>query len=1034
MKPLKTVIVALPITVLLVFGFSLPSFSKDLKGYCCINGQVVPGYQSKCGKHFYPSKEKAEYACKPKKTHSFSSSSKSSKPIVDSSVKAFCCENGNIVKRKMTLKALKASETCSTDSKKIEEFCGFCCKNGKVSSISSSDEKKKSCVAGQLYGEKSLAERNCGWCCQNGKVHSVAKLSQCRTRKLYSTQGEADDACKAKEKEGFCIAKDGKRILPDLTLQQCEKREKGNFFRTRALAQIALLKNEKKRKFRKENKISVSDQPGLLREQLTRAQPDLVPTRLWTDASTCRLWSEWENQGVAAPEKTFTERYTLNGHFRHGDTEMTSYTFDSRNGYAIPAGYKINSGVTDLYEIFILGPTTVEFTVDGTDVHDEKDEDNNTMKKQVNCLKKVGISPGFMKEMKKPVISSFAFIHPHSGEMFSSTTPLFTWHAHFAADKYFIRIMKNDGSGPGSHRTIWEQDNIPGTSIVYNSDGSADEPLVLGQSYRTNLYARSGSQTGTPDTDPTGFLQMTGDVTFTIAPGLPDRPFLDRKRFGVPKIKPMPKELKVQKQISTEKRLVAFPESRMRIGRAKSPGDENGLDVIEPRQGHYQTKGFPLSFRWRVTGTGCDPARDYTVRLRSDWPSVDFPLTGCTVGGGSSATECGIPDETPDGDHYYVRVSQGDECWGESWLFSIGGIRDAGAGPGDPEPGTIEAEVRRPSLGDVVNLGDRLDIVWRVLPTEWYALVDWQVQILQNGAAVSDPRYNMSFSETHRPDFNTTTRRYSTSWDVPDDADTTGRYAVRVMTTDNPIGGGTISAVSGNFTISTGPVEFLADIYVAPLSGSGVVYITSPKTINYNAVGLGHPLGDVRIKLMQAGAEVKTLSESTSGGAFAWKVGTNHGSSTCCDDSLVMARIGTSARPHRIRVESIDDPRVFGESEEFTFAAPEITDVQIASGASSVPCSSSQTITWLDITYWGPVVIELRRASTGGLEQIISATSRDIVSRFEWDTWLCPGGTFVHEDGGSLGTVPYNTDLRIRVRSVDCPDVYGESQIFQVRD
>ncbi len=132
---------------------------------------------------------------------------------------------------------------------------------------------------------------------------------------------------------------------------------------------------------------------------------------------------------------------------------------------------------------------------------------------------------------------SFRFIHPTENEEFRNTTPEFSWIPHAAANKYFLRIMKNVGS-PGSYQTIWSRSGISTTSIRYNDDGNAVENLEPGSEYRANLYARRSDQTGTPTGDPNDFVEMTGDVVFTVDRDLKtnDRVLtkLDKDNLAVP--------------------------------------------------------------------------------------------------------------------------------------------------------------------------------------------------------------------------------------------------------------------------------------------------------------------------------------------------------------------------------------------------------------------------------------------------------------------------------------------------------------------
>lgn len=347
MKNLKTISIILPVIFALLSCLPVSTFSKSKKGYCCKDGKVTFGYQSQCPKSFYPSKLLAEKYCKSVKKNKSSSSQTS---LLNTKVTAYCCEQGKMKKKTMSLKSLKSSKNCSKDKTKIAEFCGFCCSDAKVFSVSSNDKKKKCEKEGKLYSSERLAESNCGWCCQNGKVSSVTKLDQCKNRKLYTAKRDADKACS---------------------------------------------KHDKKPSLKKKKDLPRSPKRTILGKRPPVRMPDLYPTRIWTAPSTCRLWVEWKNQGSAAAEKTFTERISLKGRFRHGDTELTSYKFDSRNRFPIRVNHRLNHEVTDDYPIYILGKTTVRFTIDGTDVHNESDENNNTMKKEVNCRSLRVIGPSF---------------------------------------------------------------------------------------------------------------------------------------------------------------------------------------------------------------------------------------------------------------------------------------------------------------------------------------------------------------------------------------------------------------------------------------------------------------------------------------------------------------------------------------------------------------------------------------------------------------------------------------------------------------
>ena len=101
-------------------------------------------------------------------------------------------------------------------------------------------------------------------------------------------------------------------------------------------------------------------------------------------------------------------------------------------------------------------------------------------------------------------------------ETFSNTTPTFAWVKRNGADKYFIRVMRNDGNGDGTYQTIWERDNITCLCAPYDNDGGASQALQKGESYRVVVYARDSGDSGIPDSGTSNYIQKTDEFVFHV--------------------------------------------------------------------------------------------------------------------------------------------------------------------------------------------------------------------------------------------------------------------------------------------------------------------------------------------------------------------------------------------------------------------------------------------------------------------------------------------------------------------------------------
>ncbi|OGP61878.1 MAG: hypothetical protein A2V65_09230 [Deltaproteobacteria bacterium RBG_13_49_15] len=216
---------------------------------------------------------------------------------------------------------------------------------------------------------------------------------------------------------------------------------------------------------------------------------------------------------------------------------------------------------------------------------------------------------------------------------------------------------------------------------------------------------------------------------------------------------------------------------------------------------------------------------------------------------------------------------------------------------------------------------------------------------------------------------------------------------------------------------------------LTPASSGTTHFITEPLTINWTSTA---DIGNVRIKLMRDGSEFETLaSNEPRTGSFLWRIGYSDstlGSSACSDAALIGALGGGAARRFQIRIESRSHPEIFGEGPEFNISMPTITVTQ-PSGNPRIGCGGTLGIVWESSGLWGDINLEAWRPGGGGPYHVIQENIDRFLGHYDWRVWGCPS---VWE--GSLDE-PYNIDLKIRVRSTSCHDVYGESTgTFRVTD
>ncbi len=159
------------------------------------------------------------------------------KPLNLQPVKGYCCAQGTFYSRITRAECQRKKGHYSSNKESIKSNCGWCCKDGKVRSVSSAEEKKKRCATGaKLHKTEGLADRNCGWCCKTKGIVVASLRSECDVKKFHQEKSEAEKQCKPPS--GYCNVrgKTLKRISPE----RC-KRLGGTFYKRFALANRDLL-------------------------------------------------------------------------------------------------------------------------------------------------------------------------------------------------------------------------------------------------------------------------------------------------------------------------------------------------------------------------------------------------------------------------------------------------------------------------------------------------------------------------------------------------------------------------------------------------------------------------------------------------------------------------------------------------------------------------------------------------------------------------------------------------------------------------
>lgn len=136
-----------------------------------------------------------------------------------------------------------------------------------------------------------------------------------------------------------------------------------------------------------------------------------------------------------------------------------------------------------------------------------------------NTITGTYFKPGYGSAAANFTRSVFHFTNFYPGEALDSPAPLFSWTPGAGAEKYYIRVMRDNAQHNchevGGCAGVWEKDGITDTGVVFNVDGTALESLIPGNNYRVRLFSRTNSQTGSPDAAGT-YLDTTMDVAFKV--------------------------------------------------------------------------------------------------------------------------------------------------------------------------------------------------------------------------------------------------------------------------------------------------------------------------------------------------------------------------------------------------------------------------------------------------------------------------------------------------------------------------------------
>lgn len=400
-----------------------------------------------------------------------------------------------------------------------------------------------------------------GYCCSNGEIKASSR-TDCKDEGdiYFSTKREANRKCR-----GFCCVK-GSGVL-EVSKAVCIKKHHGGFFTNKRDADLECR--------------GFCCVKGSITQSFQNECSRLKGTYFMTRENALNLCKGWCCAGLEVTQEHPKQCALMRGRY-FGTEQEAKDNCKKKKAYCNVSGKTLQ-----LSQIDCKNKKGSFYTTRAQAQSDLKKQSFSGIKSlKKPSGKEAHIFDGQIPPAHKKIIKPFGFIHPRSYEEFNRVTPRFSWWPHPFAQKYFLRIMKTSAGGAGSHVTIWEKGNLNGTHVDYNSDGSAAEPLVAGTEYRANLYARRSSHGGTPDNDPADYIQMTGDVVFTVNPlSMKPLPAVSIKKSATPldtkQPPPTPKAFSGRKEIKPAAAIPRQPKIQMHAPLFKKAGvDEDGI----PRQ------------------------------------------------------------------------------------------------------------------------------------------------------------------------------------------------------------------------------------------------------------------------------------------------------------------------------------------------------------------------------------------------------------------------------------------------------------------
>ena len=182
----------------------------------------------------------------------------------------WCCQKGSVNKKKITKsECTKQRGTFISLSSDPGNSCGFCSKDGKITAVTTKNQKNK-CKSskGHFYTSSSLAKKNLVWCCTKNALQYTDKNSCKSVGQKYAQRKTQTFIQNCIAKTGYCTTNG--RILSNITQKKCN-RLKGAFFTKRLHAQRDLV-SKKAQVGKKRGSLKPIGQKDMTKEPLTVAK------------------------------------------------------------------------------------------------------------------------------------------------------------------------------------------------------------------------------------------------------------------------------------------------------------------------------------------------------------------------------------------------------------------------------------------------------------------------------------------------------------------------------------------------------------------------------------------------------------------------------------------------------------------------------------------------------------------------------------------------------------------------------------------